>query len=384
MKLRYFIKADHFLLENKVVDKGYLLIENGIFSSIVDEVSSEDNVVDWSGFSVAPGLFDTHIHGIDGYDIMDGTEEAVKKISISLAARGVTRFLPTTLTSSSEDLNKAIMAVKSMVQQGLPGAQSEGIFLEGPYFTETHKGAQNEKYFKDPSLEEFNEWQKLADGMIRKIALAPERTGTQEFIRSVKRSGVQVSIAHTDADYVCCEEAIENGANNFVHLYNGMKGMHHREPGTVGSALRSKNSFVEIVCDGLHVHPEVATLTYQLKQDRLMLITDCMRAGGMPDGEYTLGEFPVAITDGVARTETGSLAGSTLELIDGVKNLCEWTKEDLTDIWHLASLTPAKSLGLESKFGSIAEGKKADYVVLNSNLEVECTAVNGKVIYSRE
>ncbi len=382
--MRYFIKADQYLLEHGVIEKGYLVVEDGRFSSISTEVPTGEKVIDWSGYMVAPGLFDTHIHGINGQDIMDGKEEAVKGISTTLASQGVTRFLPTTLTSSDTDLRKTLEAIKRAEDDGLPGAQSQGIFLEGPYFTEQHKGAQNEKYFRDPNIEEFQQWQEISGGNIVKIALAPEREGSLAFIRKVKGAGVQVSIAHSDATFDCCIKALENGVNNFVHLFNGMRGLHHREPGVVGAAFHSEDAFVELISDGLHVHPEVAALTYRLKADQLMLITDCMRAGGMPDGSYKLGEFPVIMEAGVARTETGSLAGSTLKLLDGIRNLQKWTKADLQDIWHLASLTPAKSLEMDNEIGSISFGKKADYVVIDSNLEVQATAVDGNLIYTKE
>ncbi len=380
----YFIKADHFLLENKKKKGGYLEVRNGRFGSFAEVVPEKAVVVDWSGYTVAPGLFDTHIHGINGYDIMDGNERAVHEISKSILLFGVTRFLPTTLTSSKEDLNRAISAVKNAVEQGLDGAKSEGIFLEGPYFTEKHKGAQNPGYFRDPDYAEFLEWQQLARGSIVKIALAPEREGALKFISNVHHDGVLVSIAHTDANFNSSKHSIDAGARNFVHLFNGMSGLHHREPGVVGAALTDDRAFAELICDGHHVHPEVATLSSRIKGEKLLLITDCMRAGLMPDGDYQLGEFPVVMKEGIARTETGSLAGSTLKLIDGVKNLYAWGEEPLYEIWHRASLSPAASLGRHKDLGSIADGKIADFVVIDDNISVQAVAVAGEIKYQRE
>ncbi|MBT2215993.1 N-acetylglucosamine-6-phosphate deacetylase [Virgibacillus dakarensis] len=381
--MNFYIKADRFLLDNKEVNDQYLEVCNGRFGSFVDTVSTGDKVVDWSGYTIAPGLFDTHIHGINGYDVMDGTEDVIKEISKAILRLGVTRFLPTTLTSSKADLDLAIKSVSQAVAQGLPGAQSEGIFLEGPYFTEKHKGAQNPGYFRDPDYTEFQRWQRLSDGAIVKIALAPERAGALEFIQQVSKEGVLASIAHTDADYDCCCAAVDAGARNFVHLFNGMSGLHHREPGVAGAALTDSRAFAELICDGHHVHPAVATLAAQVKGEKLLLITDCMLAGLMPDGNYHLGEFPVVMQDGVARTESGSLAGSTLRLIDGVRNLHQWSKRPLYEIWHRGSLSPAASLGRDMELGSIAIGKLADYVVLDENMTVQATAVEGEIKYQK-
>lgn len=383
MTMTYYLKAEKYLLENEEKMGGYLLIDDGKFGSFVSQVPEGAEVIDYSGYTIAPGLFDTHIHGIKGNDIMDGNVDAVNEISKTLLSLGVTRFLPTTLTSSKDDLERAIIAIREAVEKGLPGAQSEGIFLEGPYFTELHKGAQNASYFRDPEIEEFEYWQRLANSSIKKIALAPEREGAFDFIRKVSEEGVLVSIAHTDATYECCKEAVDAGARNYVHLFNGMTGMHHREPGVVGAALIDDRAYAELICDSFHVHPEVSALAYRIKGKKLQLITDCMQAGLMPDGNYQLGEFSVVMRDGVAKLEGGSLAGSTLKLMDGVKNLQEWSNEPLYKIWHLGSLTPALSVGKDTILGSISPGKIADYVVLDEQFEVQATAVAGEVKYQK-
>lgn len=381
LAMRYFIKADHFLLENGSHEGEYLLVEDGRFGGFFTEPPFDAIIKDYTGSVIAPGLFDAHIHGLAGFDVMDGTVEAIMEISQSLLSLGVTRFLPTTLTSSKTELEKSICAIKDAVAVGLPGAQSSGIFLEGPYFTEEHKGAQNPAHFRDPSVEEFNHWQQIANGQIVKIALAPERKSAMPFIEEVSKNGISVGIAHTSASYDCCQTAVEHGANVFIHLFNGMTGLHHREPGVVGAALTNPDVFAELICDGYHVHPDVAKLALSVKRDKLVLITDCMRAGKMTDGKYYLGNFLATISNGIARTETGSLAGSTLQLLDGIKNLQKWSGESLTDIWHLASLAPAKSVNQANKLGSIAPEKIADYVVLDKNLNVQATAIAGEIKY---
>ena len=382
-KVEYYIKADGFLLEDEERRSGYLKVTAGLFAGFVDEIPMDAVVNDWSGYTIAPGLFDTHIHGINSYDIMDGDSDGVNEISKSILKLGVTRFLPTTLTASEADLEKAIISVAKAVKDGLTGAKSEGIFLEGPYFSEAHKGAQNPNYFRDPTVSEYKNWQKMADSQIVKIALAPERKGSMEFIEEVSKE-ILIGIAHTDASYDCCIEAVDAGARNYVHLFNGMSGLHHREPGVVGAALADSRAYAELICDGHHVHPAVATMALEVKQEKLVLITDCMRAGLMPDGPYFLGEFPVVMKDGIVRTDSGSLAGSTLKLIDGVGNLKEWSDKPLYEIWHLASLSPAANLGQAHRLGSIKAGKVADYVVLDSALAVKAVAVDGEIKYEQQ
>lgn len=382
--MNYYVKADRYLLEDGERTSGYLQIEDGRFGSFCEEVSQDYPIEDWSGFTVAPGLFDTHIHGISGADVMDGQSTSIHRISKNIVQNGVTRFLPTTLTSSLEDLEASIVAINEAVHEGLSGAQFEGIFLEGPHFTEKHKGAQNPDYFTDPDYDAFQKLYRLSNGSIRKIALAPEREGAFEFIKKVSSDGIHVGIAHTDASYECCNEAVRAGATIYVHLFNGMKGLHHRDPGVVGAALIDNAAFTEMICDGQHVHPDVAKLVLSIKKDHLVLVTDCMSAGMMPDGAYLLGEFRVNVENGIARTATGSLAGSTLRLIDGVKHLYEWGKAPLHEVWHLASLSPAKSVGLSSNLGSIQKGKAADYVVINDKLEIEFVAIDGTANFRRK
>ena len=381
--MNYYVKAKTFLLEDGVKENAYLKVEDGKFSAFVDTVPANAEVLDYSGYTVAPGLFDTHVHGINGFDVMDGTKEAIKEMSLAMLPLGVTRFLPTTLTSSKEALEKAIVSVKEATNEGLKGAQSAGIYLEGPFFTDKYKGAQNPQYFLDPNREDFDYWQKLADGTIVKIALAPEREGSLPFIKQITDEGVKVALGHTDASYECCGDAVDHGANIFVHLFNGMSGLHHRNPGVAGAALINEKAFAELICDGHHVHPDVATFAYKQKQDKLALITDCMRAGLLEDGQYKLGEFDVTMKDGIARMDNGSLAGSTLLLIDGVRNLHQWSGESLSKIWHLASLSPAKSLEMDHNYGSIAEGKVADFVVLNDDINVQATVLAGEVLYEQ-
>lgn len=376
----YFIKAKGFLLEDRQDEENhYLEIEGNTFGVLTDQRPEGIPIVDFSNYLIAPGLFDTHIHGVNGADVMDGTQNSFQIISEALLNIGVTRFLPTTLTSSIEQLTAVVKELRFAIENGMIGAQPEGIYLEGPYFTPEHKGAQNPIYFTDPDLSDFHSLQKASGDHVVKIALAPERAHAKAFIHSVTREKVKVALGHTNANYQTAKEAVDAGASIFVHLYNGMSGLHHRDPGVAGACLLNEQTFAELICDGHHVCPEMVKLTENVKKDHVVLITDCMKAGLLPDGHYNLGEFPVVVKDGAARTEhSGSLAGSVLKLIDGVKNIYQWTDLELFEAWKLGSLSPALSMGLQERLGSIKKGKCADFVVLDDHLQVVETAVNGK------
>ncbi|QAA21623.1 N-acetylglucosamine-6-phosphate deacetylase [Sporolactobacillus terrae] len=377
----YLIKARAFLLENRQEEeKNYLEVIDGRFGQLIETPQPEAEVIDFGDSIIAPGLFDTHIHGVNGADVMDGTQTSFQVISEALLGVGVTRFLPTTLTSSVEELTRVVKKLRVAIESGLNGAKPEGIYLEGPYFTPEHKGAQNPKYFTDPSLDDFHALQQASGNHVVKIALASERAQAINFIKAVSKENVKVALGHTNADFDTANEAIHAGATIFVHLFNGMKGLHHRDPGTAGACLLNEQTFAELICDGYHVCADMVNLTHKIKKDHLVLITDCMKAGLLPEGHYNLGEFPVIVKDGVARTEhNGSLAGSVLKLIDGVKNIAQWANIDLFEAWKLGSMSPAISMGVQDRIGSIAEGKCADFVVLDNELNVTHAAVDGKL-----
>ncbi|XFE28265.1 ABC transporter permease subunit [Listeria innocua] len=248
------------------------------------------------------------------HDVMDNDAEGIKVMSEGLLSCGVTSFLPTTLTSRKERLKDVAETIGKMYQEA-PGAKIKGIYFEGPFFTEEHKGAQNPSYFGDPDLDTFHEWQEASGGLIKKIALAPERQGVEEFVKQVTEEGVVVSLGHSNATLEEAQKAVEAGASVFVHAFNGMRGLNHREPGMVGALLSLEHVFSELICDGHHVHPNAAgILMEKAGHEHVALITDCMMAGGMPDGNYNLGEFPVVVKEGTARLESGNLAGSILKL----------------------------------------------------------------------
>lgn len=382
----YYIYASRFFLPSGIKGEGYLAVKEGKFGSYIKELPNEnEQVLDYSGKWITPGLVDTHIHGFKGHDVMDNDFEGIKAISKGLLSCGVTSFLPTTLTSDIETLNQVSRTIGDHYQE-VQGAKIRGIFFEGPFFTEEHKGAQNPRFFQDPNLEIFHHWQELSKGLIKKIAIAPERAGAVHFTENVVKEGVTVALAHSSATYEQAGTAVSSGASIFVHTYNGMSGMNHREPGMVGAAMTTKDTFAELICDGHHVHPAAADVLIKAKTpEHIVLVTDCMRAGGMPEGEYTLGDFPVEVKDGAARLkENGSLAGSVLKLMDAVRNVCDWDSATIEETIRMASIIPARSCHIDDCCGSLQAGHDADFLVIDPQLKLHETYLNGVSVYKND
>ncbi|MCL6574342.1 MAG: N-acetylglucosamine-6-phosphate deacetylase, partial [Bacillus sp. (in: Bacteria)] len=363
-------------------DTGYLEIVDGKFGNYQKlQPSDQCPIIDFKGKWIAPGLVDTHIHGLANYDVMDNNFEGIKAISEGLLSCGVTSFLPTTLTAPVDLLNKVVEDIGSRHQE-VQGAKIQGIYLEGPFFTEEHKGAQNPIYFSDPDIQVFQKWQQLSGGKVKKIALAPEREGAAEFVKKVTEQGVVVALGHSDASYEQAKEIVESGASVFVHTYNGMSPLKSREPGMVGAAMTLENAFAELICDGFHVHPLAAKILMDVRgRDHVVMITDCMRAGAMPSGNYTLGDFPVVVNNGMATLESGSLAGSILTLNKALKNVVDWGIATPEEAIKMTTIVPAISCHIDDVCGYISQGREADFIVLNKKMELEATYLNGECRY---
>lgn len=376
--MKTFVYADQFFFTSGVKEAGYLEITDGVFGEYYKELPDQEaKVVDYKGKWIAPGLVDTHIHGFMNHDVMDNDAEGLKVMSEGLLSCGVTSFLPTTLTSSKERLKDVAETIGDVYQE-VPGAKIQGIYFEGPFFTEEFKGAQNPSYFGDPDIQTFNEWQEASGGLIKKIALAPEREGVKEFVEQVTEEGVVVALGHSNATLEEAQSAVEAGASVFVHAYNGMRGLNHREPGMVGALMSLQHVFSELICDGHHVHPQAAEILMQKAgHDHVALITDCMMAGGMPDGDYVLGEFPVVVKNGTARLKEGNLAGSILKLKEAIKNVVDWQIATPAEAIMMATYVPAVSCKIDDKCGSITKGRSADFIVLEPNMELTATYLDG-------
>ncbi|MCZ4293061.1 N-acetylglucosamine-6-phosphate deacetylase [Vibrio sinaloensis] len=340
--------------------------------------------IDLGAVSLLPGMIDSHVHGAQGCDVMDASHESLNTMSRYFASLGVTAFVATTVTAPVAKIRCALKQVAKSKQQGVDGAEILGAYLEGPYFTEKNRGAHPTAWFRDLSVEELDDWISYSDNQLLKVALAPEKNGALNAIRYLHEQGVQVMLGHTDASYDQVQQALDAGASGIVHCYNGMRGLHHRDPGVVGAGLLHPNSYVEMIADGHHVHPAAIDIAHRCCGRRMTLITDAMSATGMPNGRYILGEYTVEMNDGVVTTDTGSLAGSTLTLVQAVKNIQQWLSLPFEQAWLMASLTPAKSLGLEHLFGSLEVGKRASMVAIQSDFSILKTWVNGRIVFETE
>lgn len=373
----FYIKSDEIFTLNGVFS-GYIKIKDGVIEEISKVAGESIEIKDYTGKIVAPGYFDTHVHGYGGHDIMDATKEGLLEISKGIVQTGVTSFLATTLTDTTEKLDKVCKNVGDN-KDFCEGAKVQGIFLEGPFFTEEFKGAQNPDYMTNPDINKLSNWKKLSKGLVNKIAIAPERENSEEFIKDALKLGVKVALGHSNATYEQAKKAVDVGANIFVHTYNGMSPLHHRNPGMVGAALSTENTYGEVICDGHHVHPAAVKVVMRAKTyDNTLLITDCMMAGGMPEGDYKLGDFDVKVENGTARIQNGSLAGSILRLDNAVKNIVKWGLASPFDAVKMASLIPAKSVDLDDKIGSISVGRCADINILDKDMNVLEVYIDGE------
>lgn len=379
----YAIKAAKFLLPGTVMRGGYLTVEDGKFGFWSAEAPEGVEVVDYSGKWVAPGLVDTHIHGFYNHATTDCDPDGINASSRELARRGTTSWLPTTFTESVENIRAACAAIADADEKrgdDFVGAHIQGIYLEGPFFTEKHVGAQNPAYLIAPSYEAFASWQEAAGGRIRKSALAAERDGAEEYVAKISAEGVVACVGHSDATYAEALAAVNAGATCFVHTYNGMRGLHHREPGIVGCAMTTPNTYAELICDGIHVNPAAVKAVVNAKGwQHVVLITDCLGPGGMPDGEYMSGGLPVVMRDGACYLRDGSsLAGSIATLATVVKNVYDWGIATAEEALRMATEVPARSAGIDGACGSIKPGRDADFIVLDSELSLEATYMAGK------
>ena len=342
-----------------------------------EEIELPENAV------VLPGFIDEHIHGAGGSDAMDGNTKDLAIIAETVAKEGTTSFLATTMTQSKENILKAMRAVKEYREAaGEQGARITGVHLEGPFIAAAHKGAQPLEYVAAPDAKTFDEYNAACGNAIKIITLAPETDGALDFIRHIVAQGTVVSIGHTGAKYAEVKAAMEAGATNVTHTYNAQSPLHHREIGVVGSALLLEDLYCELICDTIHVSvPAMQLLVKNKRADKLALITDAMRAKGLADGVSELGGQTVYVKGGEARLADGTLAGSVLRMNRALQNMVEKVGVPLTQAVDYCTINPARTLKMENEAGSIAEGKRADFAVLNDKFDVLYTVRDGKIIY---
>lgn len=380
------------LTPHRVIHGGCIIIENGIIREVSEKniEVSEAKEIDARGKYIAPGFIDLHIHGGGGADFMDGTEQAFLTIAETHAKYGTTSMVPTTLTSEKEDLLKTLDLYEIANKNNKKGAQFLGMHLEGPYFAMSQRGAQDPRYIRDPDPEEYMEVLAHSSSITRWSA-APELKGAIEFAKYLKSKGVLAALAHTDAIYEEVLEGFENGYTLATHLYSGMSGVTRRNAfryaGVIESAFIIDAMDVEIIADGIHLPAPLLKLIMKIKgPDRIALITDAMRAAGMPEGDSVLGPLKtglkVIVEDGVAKLpDRSSFAGSVATADRLVRNMINMADVSLLDAVKMITVTPARIMNVHDRKGSLTSGRDADIVIFDENIFVEKTIVGGQIIY---
>ena len=370
--------ANIFTQDNQFV-KGSVVVENGRFVSIAEQPEHTGEVmevIEAKGLYMIPGLVDIHFHGCMGADMCDGTKEALDVITQYEASVGVTSVCPATMTIPKDELSAVMKNAGAYAYHG--GAHLVGINMEGPFISPAKKGAQAAENIMHCDYEYFNQLQDEAGGLIKLVDIAPEEAGAMEFIDKVKGT-VVVSLAHTASDYDTAMEAIAHGASHATHLYNAMPPLNHRNPGVIGAVRDSDSCHVELICDGVHIHPSVIRATFAMfGAQRMILISDSMRATGLDDGEYTLGGQPVTVKGNLATLHDGTIAGSATNLMDCMRFVVKHAGLPLETAVMCATANPAKEIGIFDEVGSIAVGKKADFVLLDQDLNLAGVYIDGK------
>ena len=394
------IKNVKVYTEEKTFSDGIIYIKDGVFDKIIISETSPvnvdslrnlegdlDEVIDGQGSYAIPGLIDLHFHGCKGYDFCDGTKEAIAEIAKYEASIGVTAIAPATMTLPVEELER-ILAVaasykKEAEESGTQGADLIGINMEGPFISPTKKGAQDERNIIPCDSDICQRFLDASEGLVKFVGIAPECSEESvHFIQQMKDK-VHISLAHTNADYDTAMDAFQAGANHAVHLYNAIPSFTHRAPGVIGAVADNKHVNAELICDGVHIHPSVVRATFQmLGADRMILISDSMRATGMPDGRYTLGGLEVDVVGNRATlVSDGALAGSATNLLDCMRTVVKKMGIPLETAVACATMNPAKALGEYENYGSITPGKKGNVVLLDSELNLKMVVKEGTEVF---
>ena len=370
-------KNGNIFLNGKFVH-GSFRVEDGRFAEILTCVPAEEGV-DLKNAYVIPGLVDVHNHGNSGADFSDGDYEGLVTMAKYLAENGITSFAPASMTLPYAVIAKAFATAAKLKEEAPAGcSRIVGVQMEGPFFSEKKKGAQNGAHLRNPDAQAFKEIFACGEGLPVIADLAPELPGSVEFVQEVSKL-CTVSVAHTDASYEDAKSAFDAGATHLTHLFNAMPPIHHRKPGVIGAASENENVQAELICDGLHVYPASVRMAFRLFPGRIVLVSDALRCCGMPDGEYELGGQQIFLSGNVAKLADGTLAGAATNLYSGMLNAVKFgiSKEDAI---LSATLHPAKALGCDNEIGSIAPGKWADFIICDENLALKQVYLAGQKI----
>jgi N-acetylglucosamine-6-phosphate deacetylase len=385
----WLIRNINIVLEDRVVT-GSVLVMNGRIERIISQESLDNSElaesledIDGLGGWLLPGFIDIHIHGGFSADFMDANRESYDTITRFHASQGTTGMLATTMTASKEAIEAVLQAAAAYRSSEMPFAALYGVHLEGPFISEMWPGAQNPAHIKKPQLEWLKKWNAEWPDLIRLLTLAPEKPGALETISWLAKQGIVAACGHTDAVYSDIVAAADCGLSHAVHTYNAMRGLHHREPGTLGAVLTDDRIYAELIADGEHVHTAAIRLLLAAKtSDKIILITDAISAAGMPDGDYRLGGLAVVVKQGVARLRDGNaLAGSSLTMIGAFRFMLDHTSLSVPEVSRMASGNAAKQLGISDRTGSITVGKQADLVWTDAQFNVRQTWVQGRSVY---
>ena len=369
------------------IDNGWLLVEGSKIVSFGEGKpaisSGQENMdsIEGGGLTLLPGFIDLHTHGALGTDFVFGSAEDILRISVFFASHGTTSFLATTYSANSIEINQALSTIKSCMGCE-PGAKILGVHLEGPWLNTSRAGAQDQTKIRQADPEEVIPY--LDTGLIRLIALAPEITENHWLIDACRQRAITIAAGHSDANYKEMEKAVQMGLTQVTHCFNGMRPLHHREPGVVGAALNLLEIRCELIADFIHVHPAIINILMNAKSpEGVILITDSISPTGLPNGTYSLESQEVFCKDGIARLSDGTLAGSTITMETALRNLIEATGRPLEEVWRCSSLNAAEAIHIADRKGKIANGYDADLVILDSNLHVQYSMVEGKICYQR-
>jgi len=382
---RVLIENSQVWQEDGFVSGQTLVLQDGLIEGLKRQADVKprpgDRRIDGRGGYALPGFIDLHLHGSMGFDVMDGRPASLKSLCDFLIRGGVTSFLATTMTDSAARINAALQAMTAFAQHS--GAPFLGAHIEGPYLNRDYRGSQSALHLREPKRDEYMPW--LETGLVKMITMAPEIAGGEGLMREARAQGATVSIGHSGADYEAATRYFAAGARQVTHTFNGMPGIHHRQPGIFVAALEHPGVTFQVIPDGIHVHPAVVRMLLRLVgNERLVVITDAMAATGLGDGDYAFGEIAVTVRNGSVRTPAGGLAGSTLTMEQALRNMMRFCDLSLAEALPMLTRVPARSIGMYPQKGSLQAGRDADIVIWDEETGLRATFIQGELVYQAE